>query len=49
MWGSNGSGQLGDNTTISKSSPIQTTTGGTTWISVACGRDYAAAIRDFNY
>jgi alpha-tubulin suppressor-like RCC1 family protein len=36
-WGLNSSGQLGDNTTVSKSSPIQTIMGGTNWIQVSLG------------
>jgi alpha-tubulin suppressor-like RCC1 family protein len=30
-WGRNVDGELGDNTTIDKSSPIQTTMSGTNW------------------
>lgn len=31
MWGRNASGNIGDNTLISKSSPVQTISGGTNW------------------
>lgn len=44
-WGYDNYGQLGDNTIIAKSSPIQTITGGTNWKSVACGYGYVAAIK----
>ena len=36
-WGSNGAGQLGDNSTIVKSSPVQTVSGGTNWKQVSAG------------
>ena len=49
VWGLNNSGQLGDNTTVHRSSPIQTISGGTTWKQVAGGYRHTVAIRDFNY
>jgi alpha-tubulin suppressor-like RCC1 family protein len=48
MWGSNGNGQLGDGTTISKSSPIQTIVGGTNWKQVSCGDSTTVAIAEDN-
>jgi alpha-tubulin suppressor-like RCC1 family protein len=50
VWGKNsyygyGGGQVGDNTTVGKSSPVQTIAGGTNWIFVACGSDHTAAIK----
>jgi alpha-tubulin suppressor-like RCC1 family protein len=45
MWGSNSIGQLGDNTPIQKSSPVQTVSGGTNWKFVSCGSDFTAAIK----
>jgi len=45
LWGSNGNGELGDNTVISKSSPIQTITRGTNWSQVTCGNQYTAATK----
>jgi len=38
-WGSNGSGQLGDNTTTQRNTPVTTFTGGNNWKQVACGQD----------
>ena len=37
LWGYNAYGQLGDNTVVTKSSPVQTISGGTNWKSVAGG------------
>jgi len=45
LWGQNFYGQLGDNTRIDKSSPVQTITGGTNWNQVACGYRHTAAIK----
>ena len=47
-WGSGWSGQLGDGTvgTSSRSSPIQTISGGTNWKQVACGSSSMAAIKN---
>jgi alpha-tubulin suppressor-like RCC1 family protein len=49
-WGQGSTGALGDGTTNSKSSPIQTIVGGTNWKTINCsawaGYGYAIAIRD---
>jgi alpha-tubulin suppressor-like RCC1 family protein len=45
LWGYNNRGQLGDNTTTGKSSPVQTVTGGTDWESVSCGYNHTMAIK----
>jgi alpha-tubulin suppressor-like RCC1 family protein len=44
-WGTNSSGELGDNTTTNRSTPVTTFAGGTDWKSVACGRSHTAAIK----
>ena len=44
-WGGNASGQLGDDTSTSKSSPVQTVAGGTNWKSVTNGLYHTAAIK----
>lgn len=45
MWGFNGSGQLGDNTVTSRSSPVQTVAGGTNWRQVNPSGNFCAAIK----
>ena len=45
-WGSNGDGMLGDNTTTSKSTPIQTVSAGTNWKQAAAGFNHIVSIRD---
>ena len=44
-WGLNIYGQLGDNTVVMKSSPVQTITGGTNWKQVSTGGHHTAAIK----
>jgi alpha-tubulin suppressor-like RCC1 family protein len=44
-WGRNSYGQLGDNTTVNKDSPIQTVAFSTDWASVNCGSSSMAAIK----
>jgi len=48
-WGRDTYGQLGDNTRVHKSSPVQTIAGGTNWKAVAGGYNYTAAISDSNF
>jgi alpha-tubulin suppressor-like RCC1 family protein len=45
LWGYNSRGQLGDNTVVDKSSPIQTITYSADWKQVACGYSHTAAIK----
>ncbi len=45
-WGKNTAGSLGDNTTASKSSPVQTIAFGTNWKQVSCGYQIAAIKTD---
>jgi alpha-tubulin suppressor-like RCC1 family protein len=47
LWtcGDNAAGQLGDGTTVGKSSPVTTVAGGTNWKQVACGVQHTAAIK----
>jgi len=44
-WGRNTEGQLGDNTLITRSTPVTTFTGGTNWKQVACGGYHTTAIK----
>lgn len=45
-WGINTTnGQLGDNTVVNKSNPVQTVTGGINWKSVSCGYRHTTAIK----
>ena len=44
-WGYNAQGQLGDTTITSKSTPVTTFAGGTTWKQVSCGYHYTLAIK----
>ena len=44
-WGNNGNGQLGDNTTTQRLTPVTTFIGGTNWKQVACGGNNTAAIK----
>lgn len=44
-WGGNAFGQLGDNTIVKKSSPVQTVSGGNNWKFVACGNYTTAAVK----
>ena len=44
-WGLNSEGQLGDDTTTDRSTPVTTFAGGTDWKQVSCGRQHTAAIK----
>jgi alpha-tubulin suppressor-like RCC1 family protein len=45
VWGLNTSGQLGDNTTTQRNTPVTTFAGGTNWKQVSCGFSHTAAIK----
>jgi alpha-tubulin suppressor-like RCC1 family protein len=46
LWGSNNGGQLGDNTNaVRRSSPVQTVSGGVSWLQVSAGYNHTAAIK----
>jgi alpha-tubulin suppressor-like RCC1 family protein len=45
LWGRNSRGQLGDNTIVNKSSPVQTVAGGTNWKSVSVSMVHTVAIK----
>jgi len=45
LWGRSDYGQLGDNNTIKRSSPVQTISGGSNWKQVSCGESHTAAIK----
>ena len=44
-WGDNQYGQIGDNTSISNSSPVQTIAAGTNWKQVTCGSYHVTSIK----
>jgi alpha-tubulin suppressor-like RCC1 family protein len=44
-WGNNGFGQLGDNTTVNKSSPVSVVGGFTDWCQVSAGRLHSLGVR----
>jgi alpha-tubulin suppressor-like RCC1 family protein len=44
-WGYNNNGQLGDNTTVTRLTPVTTFLGGTNWKQVSCGFDHTVAIK----
>jgi len=44
-WGTNGNGQLGDNTISQRNTPVTTFAGGTNWKQVSCGNYHTAAIK----
>jgi alpha-tubulin suppressor-like RCC1 family protein len=45
-WGYNQTGQLGDNSSVHRSSPVQTLAGGTNWRQISCGGSHTAAVKD---
>lgn len=45
LWGTNSNGQLGDNTGVQRSSPVQTISSGTNWKQISCGYAHTSAIK----
>lgn len=45
LWGLNGNGELGDNSIVHRSSPVQTVGSAFSWLQVSCGGSYTAAIK----
>ena len=43
-WGSNGNGQLGDGTSVSKSSPVTVVGGITNWSQASAGDNFGLAV-----
>ena len=48
LWGAGTTGAIGDNTVLSRSSPVQTIAGGTNWRDVAVGSYHTVAIKTDN-
>jgi alpha-tubulin suppressor-like RCC1 family protein len=44
-WGQGTNGQLGDGTTVNKSSPVSVVGGFTDWVQISAGRTFTAAVR----
>jgi len=44
-WGNNGNGRLGDNTTVSKSSPVSVVGGFTDWCQISAGQRHSLGLR----
>ena len=49
LWGNGGYGQLGNNDSTGRSSPVQTVSSGTNWKQAVCGIDGVLAIREDYY
>jgi alpha-tubulin suppressor-like RCC1 family protein len=45
LWGLNSNGELGDNTIVHRSSPVQTVGAAYTWLQVSCGNAFTAALK----
>jgi len=45
VWGQNNTGQIGDNTTTNRNTPVTTLSGGANWKQVSCGSLHTAAIK----